>query len=101
MPLQLDVKPIAENLLESLQPLYCVVALPVSERRIDRSLRAARQRYEPRGRFLEPRDFDVRRLIGRRLKIKNLRKPHQIGEAFGIHREQREFSGGLDARLVA
>ena len=47
VPLQLDVKPIAEDLLECLQPLNCLVALPASERRIDRSLRATRQRYEP------------------------------------------------------
>ena len=99
--LQLDVKTIAKNLLERLQPLNCLVALPASERCIDRSLRTTRQRYEPTRGFLEPRDFDMRRFVERRLKIKNLRKPHQIGEAFGIHREQRDFSGGLDARLIA
>ncbi len=43
MPLQLDVKPVAEDLLERLQPLDRLIALPASERAVDRPLRAAGQ----------------------------------------------------------
>ena len=61
--LDLDVEPVAENLLQRLQALERQLLLALAQRLVDGAVRAAGQRDQAGAVRLQPLDLDVRRLV--------------------------------------
>ena len=90
VPLQLDVEPITENLVKRGEPRRGKLCLTVFQRAVDRAVGTTGQGDQPGGKFFDARDLGVDRLVVRRLEVKALRQPHQIGVAVGVGGEKRD-----------
>ncbi len=92
MALQLDVEPVAEHLLEAVEPRLGERRLAVAQRAVDGPVGTAGERDEPIG----VRGDDIRRGV-RRLDVGGIEmraadELHQVGVAGLVHRQQRDVA---------
>ena len=90
--LDLDVKPVAEHLLEAVEPRFGEAGLAVAQGAVDGAVGAAGERNEAIG----VRGDDVRRRM-RRLDVGGIEmraadELHQVGVAGVVHRQQRDVA---------
>ena len=79
--LQLDVEPVAEQLLQRRAARAGEIGLPGDDRRIERPARPAGERDQAVGRAVEPGELQVRLLVRRRFEEGARGEPHQAAIA--------------------
>ena len=98
--LDLDVKPVAENLLERLETLERDLLLPLAQRFADGPVRSAREHDQAVAIRLQALDLDMRGLVLGGVEEGAGGELHEVLPAAVVAGEQRQRAGRLRARLI-
>ena len=99
--LQFDIEPVAEPALQFFAARQRQRVLAADDGDIERPVRPAGERDQPRGLAIEPVKLEVRPLLRRRLEIRARRKPHQAAIAVVAGGEQHDPRPDMVDRAVA
>ena len=100
VPLDLDVEPVAEDLLQNLQAFEGDLFLALAQSLVDRPIRSPRQRDQAAAMGFQPLDLDVRCLVLGGVEEGLGGEFHEVLPAPLIARQQSECAGGLRAGLI-